>query len=189
MWCSVYTVSISIPSERTSFPQVCHWWGKHLTVEHVQTLFEEVFLCDWFVNLSSSLFHPFAWNGSSINFFNNAEQCVLLVWLFFHFINECKCNVFVWLFFTYKWQNSAHAACFILISKDRSLVASCLHAILTFVREFTLCHVMLLLWPRSKVAVVKKWISENLNEFSFHFIRHPLTFLIGPWNVSLRLIQ
>lgn len=43
-----------------------------------------------------------------INIFNNAEQCVLLVWLYFSFINECKCNVSVWihflfLFYCYFW--------------------------------------------------------------------------------------
>lgn len=33
-----------------------------------------------------------------INIFNNAEQCVLIVWLYFSFINECKCKVSVWSF-------------------------------------------------------------------------------------------
>lgn len=36
-----------------------------------------------------------------INIFNNAEQCVLLVWLYFSFINECKCKVSVWVHFLF----------------------------------------------------------------------------------------
>ena len=62
---------------------------------------EAYFVINWCICLPVFLFGLFAWDGSSslFNIFKNAEQCVLLVWLYFSFINECKSKVSACFFF------------------------------------------------------------------------------------------
>lgn len=40
---------------------------------------------------------------SNIDIFNNAEQCVLVVLLYYSFINECQCKVSLVCFFFFFW--------------------------------------------------------------------------------------
>lgn len=70
------------------------------STRHIQTLKKRVL---WLIGafVFQCFFWPICmrWFIFIINIFNNAEQCVLIVWLYFSFINECKCKVSVWSFF------------------------------------------------------------------------------------------